>query len=202
MDEESEIQSGEDSTVKENSCDDFIFCSQEENLSPFENEALKMEEISIQETESFVSQEDEEVFSDEHYNTESFEEINSTEKEMNPEIKENRELEETLIYKENHLQTESVLDLDLEQEEKVKVEPCVPTSQFQSQPSFQITKDGKITLFGKPAQAINIVQNGKQSAILLLSNGEELNRNFFKINQNAIFVKGLKTLPVVAAPDK
>ncbi|XP_033216351.1 uncharacterized protein LOC117172480 [Belonocnema kinseyi] len=205
-----------------------IFCSnEEENLldseSPFDNEALKMEGFSIQGLENFSPNEEEEEEEDEaevegedakeveeeaegifpdrsamdYEDAKDSGEINE-EGERKPEIKEDAD-------EKNHniLQSESVFNLNLDQREKVRVESCgVPISQFQNQPNFQISKDGKISLFGKEAQTINLVQNGKQSAILLLTNGGgELNRNFFKFNQNKILVKGLKTLPVATASD-
>ena len=207
-----------------------IFCStQEENQlleseNPFDNEALQMEEFSLQEPDDFnTNGEEEEEEEEEEAGEEEVEGIFSDdpvidcenmkglgelkeeeEEETNPENKEVADSGESFAANEDRKsQSESIFNLNLDQEEKVRVESCgAPISQFQNQPTFQITKDGKMTLFGKETQTINLMRNGKQSAILLLTNGGELSRNFLKLNQNGILVKGLKTLPIVTAPDK
>lgn len=201
-----------------------------ESDSPFENKVLKMEEIPFEESENFITKEEVEEEEEEEEEEEAEEEVDeegeeeeilpndsTMDYEINSESEEIKDMEimnmssirqtdfdEKCFLNDNGLnnaQTESVFNLNLDQKEKVRVEPCgIPISNFQSQSAFHITKDGKMTLFGKQTQAINLMQNG--SAILFLSNGTDLSKNYFKINQNGILVKELTTLPIAASLDK
>ncbi|XP_051160906.1 uncharacterized protein LOC127281302 [Leptopilina boulardi] len=196
-----------------------VFCDneeeeEEESENPYEQKILKIEENPLEEEEDFVHKEieEDEEEGEEILPTIDYENNSESEdiKEMKitSQINENAFSEKCFLNNDdnndnvNNSEAKSVFNLNLDQKEKVIVEPCgIPISPFQSQSAFHITKDGKMTLFGKQTQTINLMQNG--SAILFLSNGTELTKNYFKINQNGILVKELKTLPInAAASDK
>lgn len=203
----------------ENNSHDFDGCStsvnvfsdnEEENddTNPFQ--VLKIKDIPFEETEAFVNEneEEEEEEAEEILPDDPITDYENNSKDIKDMeiIKENAFSEKCFLNNDNDddlidAEIKPVFNMNLDQKEKVIVEPCgIPISHFQSQSAFHITKDGKMTVFGKQAQTINLMQNG--SAILFLSNGTELTKNFLKINQNGILVKELKTLPVAAAPDK
>ena len=52
----------------------------------------------------------------------------------------------------------------------------------QETPTIQLFKKGKVTILGKAGQILNLSQNGKQSAILLLSTADPKVMKFLKIN--------------------
>lgn len=88
--------------------------------------------------------------------------------------------------------------ITLSSEEKtVKIVPQIKILGQQNTPTLQLMQKGKVTILGKAGQIINLSQNGKQSAILLLSTADPKVMKFLKINTT-----NGETLKAVAVDEK